>query len=320
MTFTQLEYIIAVDNARHFAKAAAQCFVSQPTLSMQIQKLEEELGIKIFDRSKQPVLPTEAGMAIIAQARNIIAETKAIHEIVQVQKGILHGRLALGIIPTLAPYLLPLFVASFTKKYPHVKLVINELTTDLIISKLREGKIDAGILVTPLQEVGIKEDPLFYEELVAYVSKTNMAYKKNYVLAADIDPEKLWLLEEGHCFRSQIVNLCELRKRSQEGSHFEYEAGSIETLIRLVETNDGITIIPELAALDMKGRQQNQLRYFKSPVPVREVSIATHRSQVKQRIIEALKKEILAALPEKIEKNKKKRLVPVYPASNESIF
>jgi LysR family transcriptional regulator, hydrogen peroxide-inducible genes activator len=320
MTFTQLEYIIAVDNTRHFARAAAQCFVTQPTLSMQIQKLEEELEIKIFDRGKQPVLPTEAGAAIIAQARNIISETKVIHEIVQVQKGILHGRLALGIIPTLAPYLLPLFVSSFIKKYPHVKLIINELTTDLIISKLREGKIDAGILVTPLQEVGIKEDALFYEELVAYVSKTNMAYRKNYVLPADINPDKLWLLEEGHCFRSQIVNLCELRKKSQEANHFEYEAGSIETLIRLVETNDGITIIPELAALDMRGKQQSQLRYFKSPAPVREVSIATHRNQVKRRIIEALKKEILAALPEKMEKNKKKKLVPVYPANSESIF
>jgi LysR family hydrogen peroxide-inducible transcriptional activator len=315
MTFTQLEYIVAVDNARHFARAAAQCFVSQPTLSMQIQKLEEELGIKIFDRSKQPVLPTEAGAAIINQARNIIVETKAINEIVQVQKGILAGRLALGIIPTLAPYLLPLFVASFTKKYPLVKLVVNELTTDLIISRLREGKIDAGILVTPLQEAGIKEDPLFYEELVTYVSKSNVAYKKNYVLASDIDPDKLWLLEEGHCFRSQIVNLCELRKKSHEGSHFEYEAGSIETLIRLVETNDGITIIPELAALNMRGKQQNQLRYFKSPAPVREISIATHRNQVKKRIIEALKTEILAALPEKMEKNKKRKVIPVYPSS-----
>ena len=320
MTFTQLEYIIAVDNARHFARAAAQCFVSQPTLSMQIHKLEEELGIKIFDRSRQPVLPTEAGSAIIMQARNIIAETKTIHEIVQVQKGILHGRLALGIIPTLAPYLLPLFISSFIKKYPLVKLVVSELTTDLIISKLRDGKIDAGILVTPLQEAGIKEDPLFYEELVTFVSKTNGAYKKNYVLAADIDPDKLWLLEEGHCFRSQIVNLCELRKKSQEGHHFEYEAGSIETLIRLVETNDGITIIPELAALNMRGKQQNQLRYFKSPAPVREISIATHRNQVKKRIIEALKEEILAAVPEKMEKNKKKKIIPVYLSNNESSF
>ena len=320
MTLVHLEYILAVNEHRHFATAAAHCFVTQPTLSMQIHKLEEELGIKIFDRSRQPVLPTEAGSAIIMQARNIIAETKTIHEIVQVQKGILHGRLALGIIPTLAPYLLPLFIASFIKKYPLVKLIVSELTTDLIISKLRDGKIDAGILVTPLQETGINEDPLFYEELVTFVSKTNAAYKKNYVLAADIDPDKLWLLEEGHCFRSQIVNLCELKKKSQEGHHFEYEAGSIETLIRLVETNDGITIIPELAALNMRGKQQNQLRYFKSPAPVREISIATHRNQVKKRIIEALKEEILAAVPEKMEKNKKKKIIPVYPANNDSSF
>ncbi len=311
MTFTQLEYIIAVDNARHFAKAAKQCFVTQPTLSMQIQKLEEELGVKIFDRSKQPVVPTQAGIAIITQARNIIAECRAIQEIVQIQKGILHGQLAVGIIPTLAPYLLPLFVPSFTKKYPHVKLVINELTTELIISRLREGRIDAGILVTPLQETGINEDPLFYEELVAYVSKANAAYKKNYVLAADIDPDKLWLLEEGHCFRSQIVNLCELRKKSKEGSHFEYEAGSIETLRRMVETNDGITIIPELATMDMTTRQQKHLRYFKSPAPVREVSIATHRNYVKQRLIQVLKEEILLSIPDKMEKNKRRKVIPV---------
>src|SRR5688500_15882416 len=138
MTFTQLEYIIAVDNSRHFAKAAAQCFVTQPTLSMQIQKLEEELGVKIFDRSKQPVVPTQAGAAIISQARKIITECSTIQEVVQIQKGILHGQLAIGIIPTLAPYLLPLFVSSFTKKYPSVKLVINELTTELILSRLRE--------------------------------------------------------------------------------------------------------------------------------------------------------------------------------------
>lgn len=311
MTFTQLEYIIAVDNTRHFAKAAAQCFVTQPTLSMQIQKLEEELGLKIFDRSKQPVVPTQAGAAIITQARNIIAESKAIHDIVQIQKGILHGQLAVGIIPTLAPYLLPLFVPSFTKKYPQVKLVINELTTELILARLKEGRIDAGILVTPLQEAGIHEDPLFYEELVAYVSKSNAAYKKNYVLPADIDPDKLWLLEEGHCFRSQIVNLCELRKKSKEGSHFEYEAGSIETLRRLVETNDGITIIPELATLDMTTRQQKHLRYFKTPAPVREVSIATHRNYVKQRLIQALREEVLACLPAKIEKNRKRNIVPI---------
>ncbi|MEI6946201.1 LysR substrate-binding domain-containing protein [Paraflavisolibacter sp. H34] len=311
MTLTQLEYVIAVDNARHFARAAEQCYVTQPTLSMQIQKLEEELEVKIFDRSKQPVVPTEAGEAIIAQARKAVAECGAIFEVVQAQKGILHGQLALGIIPTLAPYLLPLFLPSFTKKYPNVKLVVNELTTEMIINRLREGRIDAGLLVTPLLEPGIKEDLLFYEELIAYVSQSNAAYKKNYVLANDIDPDKLWLLEEGHCFRSQIVNLCELRRRSKESSHFEYEAGSIETLRRLVETNDGITIIPELATLDMTARQQKHLRYFKAPAPVREVSIVTHRDFVKQRIIQALRQEVIASIPLKMEKNKKRMIVPI---------
>lgn len=312
MTFTQLEYIIAVDNTRHFARAAAQCFVTQPTLSMQIQKLEEDLGIKIFDRNRQPVVATDAGQEIIAQARKILAERHAIEEIIQVQKGVLQGQLSIGIIPTLAPYLLPLFIVSFFKKYPHIKLVVTELTTKDMVAALKEGRLDAGLLVTPLQETGLAEAPLFYEELVAYVSKNNKAYKKQYVLASDIDVEKLWLLEEGHCFRSQIVNLCELRRQSKEGSHFEYEAGSIETLRRLVDVNDGITIIPELATLDMTARQLGYLRHFKSPAPVRQVSLVTHRNYAKRRMLQALQESILSALPPKIKKNKNKGLVPVY--------
>ena len=314
MTLTQLEYIVAVDTCRHFAEAASSCFVTQPTLSMQIQKLEEELAVKIFDRSKQPVLPTEAGAEIIEQARKILAERDHLTETLAAKKGIVNGELKVGIIPTLAPYLLPLFVPAFTKKYPEVKLVVNELTTGLIIAKLREGRIDMGILVTPLQEPGIKEDVLFYEEMVAYVSRNNTAYQKNYVLAKDIDPNKLWLLEEGHCFRSQIINLCELRKNTKAGSHFEYEAGSLETLRRMVDMNDGITILPELATLDMSTKQLQLLRHFKHPAPVREVSIAVHRDFVKKRLVEALKQSVLASLPEKIKKNKKTLIVPVETA------
>lgn len=311
MTFVQLEYIVAVDTYRHFARAAKQCFVTQPTLSMQIHKLEKELGIKIFDRDKQPVLPTQAGVEIISQARQILSQRDTMEDIIQTRKGVVSGELKIGIIPTLAPYLLPLFVQSFTKKYPLVKLIVNELTTEFIMLRLREGRIDAGILVTPLQVNGIKEDILFYEELVAYVSKSNAAYKKNYVLAKDIDPAKLWLLEEGHCFRSQIVNLCELQKSSKEGNHFEYEAGSIETLRRMVDLNDGITIMPELATFDMTAKQQNHLRHFKHPAPVREVSIVVHRDYVKKKLIEVLKREILAAVPEKIKKNKTQNIVQV---------
>jgi LysR family transcriptional regulator, hydrogen peroxide-inducible genes activator len=311
MTIVQLEYVIAVDTHRHFAIAAEHCHVTQPTLSMQLHKLEQELGIKLFDRSKQPVMPTEAGMEIIAQARRILTEYELMNEIVQSKKGILSGELKIAIIPTLAPYLLPLFIQSFNHKYPKVKLIVTEMTTEKIILRLKEGRMDAAILVTPLQDPGIKEYVLFYEELQVYVSRKNKLYTRSSVQPKDIDPQKLWLLEEGHCFRSQIVNLCELRKASKEGSFFEYEAGSIDTLKRMVDLNDGITILPELAAMDIPKLNQNQLRKFKSPVPMREVSLIVHRDFVKKKLVELLKQEIINSLPEKIKKNKNTNVVPV---------
>jgi LysR family hydrogen peroxide-inducible transcriptional activator len=312
MTLVQLEYVVALDRFRHFAVAAANCYVTQPTLSMQVHKLEQELGMKIFDRSKQPVMPTEAGLAIIEHARRILAERDSMTEMLHTRKGILSGELKIGIIPTLAPYLLPLFAQQFAQKYPNVKLVVNEMMTDLMVNRLREGAIDAGILVTPLQEYGIKEHILFYEELLVYVSKKNNDFKKHYVLAQDIDPHKLWLLEEGHCFRSQIMNLCELQKASREGHSFEYEAGSIETLRRMVELSDGLTILPELASMELTGKQQDQLREFKRPAPMREVSLVVHRDFLKKRLVEILKNEIIAAVPEKIRKNKAANVVPIY--------
>lgn len=311
MTLVQLEYVVALDRFRHFALAASKCFVTQPTLSMQIHKLEQELGFKIFDRSKQPVMPTEAGLEIIEHAKRILAEKDAMNEMLQTKKGVLSGELKIGIIPTLAPYLLPLFAQQFINKYRSVKLIVNEMMTDLIVSRLREGAIDAGILVTPLQEYGIKEHLLFYEELLVYVSKKNHDFKKHYVLAQDIDPQKLWLLEEGHCFRSQIMNLCELQKASKAGHSLEYEAGSIETLRRMVELSDGITILPELASRELSTRQQAQLRQFKRPAPMREVSLVVHRDFVKRRLVELLQKEIIAAVPEKIKKNKAANVLPI---------
>jgi LysR family hydrogen peroxide-inducible transcriptional activator len=311
MTITQLEYIVAIDTHRHFAMAAKQCFITQPTLSMQVQKLEEILGSKIFDRSKQPVIPTEIGEEIIKQARIILNEVKKIDQLISDKQGILKGELKIGIIPTLAPYLLPLFLQPFLKKYPDVTIKVKEMTTDIIVEKLKTGRIDAGLLVTPLQETSIKEYPLFYEELVAYVSKKNAAYKKHYVLADDIDLKELWLLEEGHCFRSQIINLCELKKQTKEQSNFEYEAGSVETLRKMVEMNNGVTILPELATLDFSARQLNMIRHFKSPAPVREVSLVTHRDFIKKKLIDVLKEEIIAILPPKLILNKNKNLVKI---------
>jgi LysR family hydrogen peroxide-inducible transcriptional activator len=311
MTITQLEYIVAVDTHRHFAQAAEQCFITQPTLSMQIQKLEEKLGSKIFDRSKQPVIPTEIGEEIIQRARIILNEVKKINQLISDKQGILQGELKIGIIPTLAPYLLPLFLQPFLKKYPDVTIKVKEMTTDIIVDKLKTGRIDAGLLVTPLQEPSITEYPLFYEELVAYVSKKNAAFKKTYVLADDIDLKELWLLEEGHCFRSQIINLCELKKQNKEKSNFEYEAGSVETLRKMVELNNGVTILPELATLDFSTKQLNMIRHFKSPAPVREVSLVTHRDYMKKKLIDVLKQQIIDILPPKLILNKNKNLVKI---------
>ncbi|MBZ4188597.1 hydrogen peroxide-inducible genes activator [Niabella beijingensis] len=311
MTFVQLEYIIALEQLKHFARAAAHCHVTQPSLSMQVQKLEEELGVTLFDRSKQPVVPTETGRLILEQARTVLAARDVLLQQVQHRKGVIAGELRIGIIPTLAPYLLPLFVKPFAKKYPAVRLVVQEMMTEHIVRALREDKVDAGILVTPLQEAGIREHVLFYEELMVYVSRKHSVYHKTYVIPQDIDPDRLWLLEEGHCFRSQIANLCELKKLSREHSLFDYEAGSIETLRRMVEVNEGITILPELATLGMPPREMLMIRHFKKPAPMREVSLVVHRNFMKQKLIELLKKEITGTIPEKIRNNKPSRVVPV---------
>jgi LysR family transcriptional regulator, hydrogen peroxide-inducible genes activator len=308
MTLVQLEYIVAVDTWRHFAMAAAKCFVTQPTLSMQLQKLEAELGVQLFDRSKVPVVPTTEGVEIIQQARTILKEVERLSELVREQKGEMVGEVRLGIIPTVAPYLLPLFLNSFLQKYPGIRLKVTELTTEVLVDRLKKNLLDAALLVTPLNEPGIFEQPLFYEEFVVYVSPAEAAYRKRYVLADDIDVRHLWLLEEGHCMRSQIMNLCEL-KASIEDNNFQYEAGSIETLKKMVEMKDGITILPQLALQDLSPQQLKMVRHFKAPVPVREVSLATHRSFVKKRILDALREEILLAVPRDMQHKGRREVV-----------
>jgi LysR family transcriptional regulator, hydrogen peroxide-inducible genes activator len=311
MTLTQLEYILAVDQHRHFATAAAHCFVTQPTLSMQVQKLETELGIKIFDRSRQPVIPTPMGEMMLLQARKVMNEVNQLQDLIREKQGLTHGELRLGIIPTLAPYLLPLFLQTFLDRFPDVQLKVKELTTDLLVEALLKGQIDMGLAVTPLQNNAIRETPLFYEEMLAYVSKKNAAFKKTYMLANDIDVHELWLLEEGHCFRSQMLNLCELQQAHKDLQLFEYEAGSLETLKRMVENNRGITILPELATYDLGAAQQKLIRHFKNPAPMREVSLITTTTFVKEKQLSALKEVIMLNIPDKIRKNKARNIVPV---------
>ena len=309
MTLTQLEYIVALDSHRHFVLASEKCFITQPTLSMQIQKLEEELGVRIFDRTRQPVIPTEIGASIVAQAKIILREAKMIEQIINDQKDIMTGELRIGIIPTLAPYLLPPLFKRMREQFPQIDLIIKETITEEVIQELKKNRLDCGLVVTPLKDPSIKEDVLFYEELFVYVSRKNSLYNKKYVLANDIDPDQLWLLEEGHCFRSQVLNLCELRKRSD--FHFKYETGNIETLKRMVDKSDGITILPELAVMEFSKSQLKLVKRLKEPSPAREVSLVTHRDHIKTKLIKTLKDEILNIVPTQMQKLKDKKVVEI---------
>jgi LysR family transcriptional regulator, hydrogen peroxide-inducible genes activator len=309
MTLTQLEYIVALDTYRHFVLASEKCFVTQPTLSMQIQKLEEELGVKIFDRTKQPVIPTEVGVSIIAQARTTLREANAIKQLISDQKDTLAGELRIGIIPTLAPYLLPPLYQYVREKYPQINLIIREAITEEVIHELKNNRLDCGIVVTPLKDPSIKEDILFYEELFVYVSKTNSLIDKKYVLANDIDPSQLWLLEEGHCFRSQVLNLCELRKSTD--FHFKYETGNIEALKRMVDKSDGVTILPELVVMEFTKSQLKLVKRLKEPRPAREVSLVTHRDYIKSKLIKILKEGILYIVPVQMQRLQSKKVVDI---------
>jgi len=311
MNLQQLEYVVAVDNHRHFLHAAQECFITQATLSMMIQKLENELDIKIFDRSKKPVKPTEIGKKIIVQARRILAESEQLKQIVLHEKGEVSGELKVGIIPTLAPYLLPKFLKKFTTQFPLVKLNISEHTTATIIERLKTGALDTAIVATPLGDKSLKEHVLFYERYFLYINDKEKGFNKQYVLPADIDVDQLWLLEEGHCMRAQILNLCELKKQHEYMEKLHYSAGSIETLKNLVEQNFGITIIPELAVYALTPLQKKRIRQFKPPAPVREISIVTHRDYVKNQLIQALKEVILSKIPPEMKINKRVKILDI---------
>jgi LysR family hydrogen peroxide-inducible transcriptional activator len=310
MTLVQLEYIVAVDTYRSFVSAADKCFITQPTLSMQIQKLEEFLNVKIFDRSKQPVVPTEIGTQIIAQARIVLQENEKIKELINSQQQDIIGELRIGIIPTIAPYLLPEVISVMLEKYPELKLLIWEYTTEDIVNHLKTGVIDCGILATPLVDPNITEAPLYYENFVSYISKNSKLYKKKTIDADDLADENIWLLNEGHCMRSQVLNICRSTKNNRLQS-LTYHTGSVETLIRMVDINDGATLLPELSIKELNNKQLSKVRYFKSPEPVREISLVTHKNFVKKRMLIALRDEILTLIPKSMKQRKKKDVIGI---------
>ncbi len=304
LTLVQLAYIIAVDNYRHFAKAAENCFVTQPTLSMQIQKLEDQLGVIIFDRSKQPVVPTELGEKVIRQARMILNETKKLNDLIQQEDSKVSGELRIGIIPTIAPYLLPLFISGFLKKYPLVTVKVEEHITDQIVDKLNKDLLDIGILATPLHDPAIIEMPLYYERFVGYVSGSSSLSHKKTIRFDDLKTENIWLLNEGHCFREQVIRICDLKSFPPKNPAFTYESGSIEAIRRLVDTYGGVTLVPELVTMDMGQKQKSKLRFFEAPAPSREVSLVVYRSYLKKKLVDALFKEIKEAIPHEIAEQK----------------
>ena len=303
MNFQQLQYIIAVNETLHFAEAAKKCFVTQPTLSMMIHKLEEELGVLIFDRKRKPIAPTLHGEKIIEQAKVILNQKDLLFEIIRQEKETVEGDLHLGIIPTIAPYLLPLFIKSFTTKFPKINLIAEEINTETIIAKLKKGDLDIGILATPLEEKNIKETPIYYEEFFLYGAQN---FEKKYILPEEINLNQLLLLEEGHCLRAQVLNLCQLKEKVS--SNFSYKSGSLETLKRLVEKNQGITILPELAT---KSIDKKRIIPFEAPSPVREISLVTHKSFIKQKIFDSLLEEIQKHIPKKLKKNPSENVVKI---------
>jgi|LauGreDrversion4_2_1035121.scaffolds.fasta_scaffold12053_3 LysR family hydrogen peroxide-inducible transcriptional activator len=307
MTITQLEYIIAVDTHGNFLTAAEKCSVSQPALSMQIQKLEKDLGVRIFDRSRQPVVPTEVGIRVIAQAREILKQCSRLTELVnEDKKGDLSGNLRIGIIPTIAPYVLPLFLVDFMKKHPKVTIEIAEITTAQILQQLKNDQLDCGIMATPIEAGYLQYTPLFYEPLVAYMSEDNKLFSKKTIAPADIDPSETWILNEGHCLRNQVLNLCTGSKGTSRNKQFQYQTGSLETLKKMVEMNNGITILPELSIFDFNDDQMERVRYFKKPDPVREISVVTHRVDLKKQLIEHFTTALLAAIPDRMKKEREK--------------
>lgn len=310
MTLTQIEYIVAVERHGSFVTAAEKCFVTQPTLSMQIQKLEEELGIKIFDRNHHPILATDMGKKILEQARKVLYERNVIDELILSQKDELIGSLNIAMIPTIAPSVLPSTLKSLVKKYPKLDITISEMNTANIIQRLKEGELDFGILSTPLFEKSLKETILYYEPYVMYAAPNHKLLTKKNITPEDLDVNEIWSLGDEHCMRFQVINLCGKQKFVGAQNPFTYNSGSILSLINMVDINGGYTILPELALNAFPEEILERVRYFNDPVPVREISLVTNKYFTKNKLSIAFMDSLLSTVPEPMKaKNKKRKIL-----------
>ena len=295
MTLQQLEYIIAIDEYRQFILAAEKCFVTQPTLTMGVKKLEEELGMEIFDRNRKPVVPTPVGMEIINMARNVVGSARQITDYVKREKNELKGEVRMGVIPTLAPYVLPLFIPEFVRSFPDIDLSIREMNTLEMIIQLKSNQLDIGLVVTPLDEPDLVEFPVFNEPFMVFAPPHSEMLARGNVTQSDLKDKDLLLLAEGHCFRNQTLHICNLKKTWTKG--LRYESGSLEAIKGLVNRGLGFTLVPMLAVSD---KELKQVAAFNSPVPVREVSLVMHRTFFKRKLVDEIDQLIKSNLPDKI--------------------
>jgi LysR family hydrogen peroxide-inducible transcriptional activator len=293
MTLTQLKYTLAVAEEGNFTQAAERCYVTQPTLSMQVQKLEEELNIELFNRKSKPITLTAVGEKIIDQAKVILEEAARMSDIVATARGVVEGHFRIGIIPTVMPTLLPLFLNTFIKRYPKVNLKIEELNTASIIEELRAGKLDAGIAATPLDHPHLIEKPLYYEPFVGYIPNNHSLHTIEKLAVEDLERMDILVLEDGHCFREHVLNLCQTTRNSKS---FDLKSGSFETLISLANEGMGMTLLPYLQTQKLAQKERENLRFFESPEPAREISMIYRKNLLKIQIIEALSEVIEGVL------------------------
>ena len=298
MTLQQLEYIVAVYRTRHFVKAAETCGVTQPTLSAMIQKLEAELDVKLFERSSQQVMPTAIGKVVVEQAWKVLNRARKLKDIVAEEKKSLTGTFRLGILPTIAPYLLPRFFPRLMRENSSLEIRVVEMKTAYIRRAIDRGEIDAAVMV----DTGDLDDyaltTLFYEQFLAYVSPSDQLSAKKSIKTSDLSNELLWLLDEGHCFRDQLVKYCQLK--AAKTSQSAYSLGSIETFMRIVENGQGMTFIPELATMQLTPTQKELVRPFAIPIPTREVVMATSKAFVRQSLLDMIVGQIRNSVPEKM--------------------
>lgn len=296
MNLQQLRYVVAVNRFRNFAKAAESCNVSQPTLSAMLQKLEEELDIRIFERSNKSVTPTTAGEKIIRQAETALLEIDRIGEIVLEGKGQIGGKFALSVGPTIAPYILPKFIKKYRESFPSVELSIQELKVNFMLEALLRGELDAGIAISENAREGILEIPLYTEKFLVYLAES--CWRKLPVFKPDnLEHENMWIMKNAQCLRDSAFSFCKSR---QKGNHI-YEAGSITTLVHIVDENGGFTIIPEMHLPFLSDKQRENVRPIEGDyLSQRRVSLYIKEDYIRQRMLNTVTDTLKKFIPERM--------------------